>query len=247
MKKYVKYLRVSTDRQGETRNGLEAQNRALDFACAGGHIVTSFTEVHSGGDLAGCVELQKAIALCKANDYILAVYNTDRFRNVHEALGIIKELGKDNILFANMPTNEALPLTIGLAFAQQEKERIGSRTKAGLKSVQNKGVKLGAANNKYGANTKGGKKALMDNLQTLGVAAIKEKAKTNPHNMAFVKLVGLLKITEYSQLDWFLNFLNEMGYKTASGMEFNMIRLKNMIINNNIKLNGKNKREAVNS
>ena len=48
--RFVAYLRVSTDKQGRTRLGLEAQHAAVEahVAGVGGTVTTEFIEVESG-------------------------------------------------------------------------------------------------------------------------------------------------------------------------------------------------------
>ena len=51
---FVAYYRVSTDRQGASGLGLEAQRRAVaDFAAGRGGIRAEFTEVESGAGTTG--------------------------------------------------------------------------------------------------------------------------------------------------------------------------------------------------
>lgn len=62
---FVAYLRVSTDRQGRSGLGLEAQQAAITaFLKSGDRLVSTFTEVESGRK-AGRPELQAALARCK--------------------------------------------------------------------------------------------------------------------------------------------------------------------------------------
>jgi DNA invertase Pin-like site-specific DNA recombinase len=64
--KYVAYYRVSTDRQGKSGLGLEAQKDAVQARLNGGRwqIVGEFTEVESG-KRASRPQLDAAIAACK--------------------------------------------------------------------------------------------------------------------------------------------------------------------------------------
>jgi Resolvase, N terminal domain len=72
--KYVAYYRVSTDRQGKSGLGLEAQKDAVQARLNGGRwqIVDEFTEVESG-KRASRPQLDAAIAACKKHKARLLV------------------------------------------------------------------------------------------------------------------------------------------------------------------------------
>jgi hypothetical protein len=82
--KWVSYLRVSTDKQGATGYGVEAQRRAVDVFLNGGNwtLAAEFVEVESG-KRNDRPQLAKAIALCKKLKARLVVAKLDRLaRNV---------------------------------------------------------------------------------------------------------------------------------------------------------------------
>src|SRR5262245_66487906 len=86
-KTFVSYLRVSTNRQGESGLGLEAQRSAVNaFVASMGAeagIVKEFVEVESGKRTDRPV-LAEAIRECKANGHVLLVAKLDRLsRNLH--------------------------------------------------------------------------------------------------------------------------------------------------------------------
>ena len=72
--KYVAYYRVSTDRQGRSGLGLQAQKDAVEQRLNGGRwqIVGEFTEVESG-KRASRPQLDAAIAACKKHKARLIV------------------------------------------------------------------------------------------------------------------------------------------------------------------------------
>ena len=65
--KFVAYFRVSTERQGKSGLGLEAQREAVMSYLNGGRwtLAAEFTEVESGKRSDNRPELEKAIAACK--------------------------------------------------------------------------------------------------------------------------------------------------------------------------------------
>jgi DNA invertase Pin-like site-specific DNA recombinase len=77
--KFVAYFRVSTDRQGRSGLGLEAQRKSvLDYLDGGRwELVDEFTEVESG-KRSDRPELDKALAACKRHKAKLVIAKLDR-------------------------------------------------------------------------------------------------------------------------------------------------------------------------
>jgi DNA invertase Pin-like site-specific DNA recombinase len=145
--KYVSYYRVSTDKQGKSGLGLEAQKAAVADRLNGGRwqIVAEFIEVESG-KRASRAQLDAAIAACKKNKAKLIVAKLDRLsRNVAFLLKLI-DSGVE-VLFADLPElNGAMGrfmLTTMASVAELEAGLISERTKAALKAAKARGVTLG--------------------------------------------------------------------------------------------------------
>lgn len=128
---YVIYRRVSTDGQGDSGLGLDAQE-AIILANMQREPVQMFTEVYSGTKLKQCKELWEAINLCKQNGYLLVVASYDRFRNVSEALEVVDSIGERNILFCDLPSSDRFVLTIMFAVAEKQAKMIQLKTKLAL-------------------------------------------------------------------------------------------------------------------
>jgi DNA invertase Pin-like site-specific DNA recombinase len=149
--KYVAYYRVSTDKQGLSGLGLEAQKDAVQARLNGGRwqIVGEFIEVESG-KRASRPQLDAAIAACKKLKAKLIVAKLDRLsRNVSFLLKLI-DSGLE-VLFADLPELHGAMgkfVLITMAnVAELEAGLVSERTKAALKAAKAKGVKLG----RYGA------------------------------------------------------------------------------------------------
>jgi DNA invertase Pin-like site-specific DNA recombinase len=145
--KYVSYYRVSTDKQGKSGLGLDAQKAAVADRLNGGRwqIVGEFVEVESG-TRASRPQLDSAIAACKKHKAKLIVAKLDRLsRNVSFLLKLI-EAGVE-ILFADLPElNGAMGKFVLITMAnvaELEAGLISERTKAALKAAKARGVKLG--------------------------------------------------------------------------------------------------------
>ena len=142
--KYVAYYRVSTDRQGKSGLGLQAQKAAVADRLNGGRwqIIAEFVEVESG-KRASRPQLDAAIAACKKHKAKLIVAKLDRLsRNVAFLLKLI-DAGVE-VLFADLPElNGAIVLITMANVAELEAGLISERTKAALKAAKARGVKLG--------------------------------------------------------------------------------------------------------
>ena len=140
----VTYLRVSTQKQGQSGLGLEAQRKAVDDYLNGGdwNILEELVEVESGKN-SKRPKLLEAIELCKASGAKLVVAKIDRLTRDAAFLLNLKDAGIDFIA-ADMP--EANRLTIGIMalVAEQEREAISKRTKAALAAAKARGKQLGA-------------------------------------------------------------------------------------------------------
>ena len=152
MKQYAVYLRVSTQRQGAQGLGISAQrNMCENFIKQNkGKQVQEFMDVESGThrDRKG---LWQAIDYCKKNGCSLVIAKLDRLARDVEFTFKVINTGID-IHFTDMPVVNSMILGVFSAVAQYEREMCSSRTKAALGELKEKGVKLGAANEKYRMN-----------------------------------------------------------------------------------------------
>lgn len=144
----VPYARVSTERQGRSGLGLEAQVRDIEcLASARGWLIVHapFVDVESGGkdERAG---LQDALALCRDTGAALVVAKLDRLsRDVAFGATLLKDAEREGvrIISADMPEADTLMLHIRLAVAEEERRMVSRRTKAALESAKARGVVLG--------------------------------------------------------------------------------------------------------
>ena len=156
----IAYLRVSTDRQGRSGLGLDAQREAIArFAKNEGlTIIAEFVEVETGKSsdaLERRPQLRLALDQAKNAKAAVCVAKLDRLsRDVHFISGlmahkvpfIVAELGKDADPFM---------LHIYAALAEKERALISERTRAALASAKARGVRLGNSTNLAEAAAKG--------------------------------------------------------------------------------------------
>jgi DNA invertase Pin-like site-specific DNA recombinase len=142
---YVTYLRVSTQKQGQSGLGLEAQRAAVAAFTRqqGGKIVEEYVEIESG-KRSGRPQLTNAMAAAKKVNATLLIAKLDRLsRDVHFISGLMKGV---DFLAVDQPFANQLTLHILAAVAEDEARRISERTKAALKAAKARGVKLGSPN-----------------------------------------------------------------------------------------------------
>ncbi len=145
--KFVSYYRVSTDKQGKSGLGLEAQKEAVQQRLNGGRwqIVGEFVEVESGKRLSR-PQLDAALDACKKHKAKLIVAKLDRLsRHVAFLLKLI-DSGVE-VLFGDLPElNGAMGKFVLITMAnvaELEAGLISERTKAALKAAKARGVRLG--------------------------------------------------------------------------------------------------------
>jgi len=145
--RFVSYLRVSTDKQGRSGLGLEAQRAAVAGFLNGGQweLVAEFVEVETG-KRADRPVLAQALAACRLHRAVLVIAKLDRLaRDAHFLLGL--EKAGVEFVAADMPSANRLNVGIMAMVAEEERRMISTRTKAALAAAKARGVKLGNPDN----------------------------------------------------------------------------------------------------
>lgn len=149
MKTAIAYIRVSTQKQGRSGLGIEAQQAAVaQFAAAHGfEIISTFTEVETGKGsdaLKTRPQLATAIETARLTGATVVVAKLDRLtRDQHFGSGLFN---RSDVSFrvADMPHADNFQLGIMLCVAQLEREMISTRTKAALAAAKQRGQRLGS-------------------------------------------------------------------------------------------------------
>lgn len=214
MKQFISYTRVSTAKQGL---GLEAQAAIIDayVKTQGGTIIAAYEEKESGKETINRPALQEAIARCKSECCTLVVAKLDRLsRDIVD----IFTLKKDKALtfeVCDMDASDTLTLGIFATLAQKERELISKRTKEALAALKADGVQLGNPN---AAET-------MRKYNHMGAEARKRAANENEANRHAFAAIKFMPGTLAEKAA----YLNENGYKTRQGKQFNPMQVKRLI------------------
>jgi DNA invertase Pin-like site-specific DNA recombinase len=140
---FVAYYRVSTQQQGRSGLGLDAQRKAVVEYLNGGawKLVEEFTEVESG-KRNDRPQLQAALQACRARQATLVIAKLDRLsRDAHFLLGLQK--AGVPFIAVDMPHADQFSVGVLALVAQKEREMISARTRAALAAAKARGVRLG--------------------------------------------------------------------------------------------------------
>lgn len=187
---FVAYYRVSTDRQGRSGLGLEAQQKAVRDYLSGGNIVAEFVEVETG-KRNDRPELNKALAACRRHKAKLVIAKLDRLSRNLAFIAALMDAGVEFIAVDNPHANK-LTLHILAAVAQHEREMIGERTRAALEAAKARGIRLGrngadqlAPKYRAEANERARQLApLLMDLQAAGLSAQRMAIELNSRQIA---------------------------------------------------------------
>lgn len=140
--KFIAYYRVSTDRQGQSGLGLDAQHTAVMSHITGhGELIAEFTEIESGKKN-DRPQLAAALAACKKHKAKLIIAKLDRLARNVAFIANLMESGVEFIAVDNPHANK-LMLHMLAAFAEHEREQISKRTKEALAAAKARDTRLG--------------------------------------------------------------------------------------------------------
>jgi len=207
MQPVVAYFRVSTERQGRSGLGLDAQRERCDaFAVQNGMAVAgAFTEVETGKGsdaLDRRPQLAAALAAARRLRCPVLVAKLDRLsRDVHFVAGLMAQ--RVPFLVAELgPDVDPFMLHVYAALAEKERRMISERTRAALAVRKGQGARLGNRTN-------------LAEARALGAARTAEAARRFAENAAPV--IREIRGSGVASLRGVAAALNARGVRTARG------------------------------
>jgi DNA invertase Pin-like site-specific DNA recombinase len=213
----IAYLRVSTEKQGVSGLGLEAQDAAIQahIRAAGGMLIASYTEIETGkrDDLDNRPELLRAIAHARRSRATLVFAKMDRLARSVYVLATLHRGGVDFVACDN-PNANRLTVQILMAVAENEARMISERTRAALAAYKARGGLLGASRPEC--------RNLTDEARRRGCEAA-AKARRDEADAAYADLIPMMRqwrIEGLSQAKIAAR-LDELGHTTRRGSRWN--------------------------
>lgn len=202
MKQYVIYTRVSTEEQGRSGLGLEAQERDIgiyleNFSEVPWEVIGRFQDVLSGKQDSR-PQLAAALELARKTGAELLVSKLDRLsRDVAFIANVMKDK-KVTLRVAQMPNADPFMFHVYAALAEKERDFISARTKAALQAAKARGTKLGG---------------LRDTTMRRNQAV---KAKADAEAAKLIKIIRPLREAGQT-LTNIAETMNDMGIATSRG------------------------------
>ncbi len=203
--KFITYLRVSTDKQGKSGLGIEAQRAAVSAYLNGGdwQLCGEYVEIESGKK-SNRPKLAEAMLACRQHRATLLIAKLDRLsRDLHFLSGLEKS-GVDFVA-ADMPHAGKVTVRIMAVLAEDELERISARTKAALAAAKARGTVLGGDRGYRITNA----------AREAGIAAV--KAKANARNLDLLPIIKEMQASG-AGLREIARELSAKGIPTARGL-----------------------------
>ena len=149
MKTAIAYIRVSTQKQGKSGLGLEAQAAAITaFAAAEGFdVIDTYVEIETGKGadaLTTRPQLASTVEAARLTGATIIVAKLDRLTRDVAFGATLMQRTDVSFKVAEMPHANNFMLHIMLSVAQQEREMISARTKAALQAAKQRGQVLGS-------------------------------------------------------------------------------------------------------
>lgn len=210
--RFIAYYRVSTDRQGRSGLGLDAQRKAVTDYLDGGNweLLNEFTEIESG-KRNDRPQLAEAIKVARKEKATLIIAKLDRLaRNVHFISGLLE--GGVDFCCCDMPEADRAFLQIAAVFAEWEGRKISERTKAALAAAKARGVKLGCPDPAKGS----------------AIGAHATRARANQFAENTLPVIASIRAAGVTTLQGIADALNARGIATARGGEWHPATVRNI-------------------
>lgn len=219
MCRVVAYFRVSTEGQGRSGLGLEAQREAVSRLCQsrGWQIVADFTEVESG-KRDDRPQLIAAMHRAKVTGATLVIAKLDRLSRSAAFLTALQEAGTP---FVAADTPEACETTVGIlaVIARSERKAISRRTREALAAAKARGMRLGNPN---------GAAALRRAAKGNGAAIEAVKANATARAADLASVIADIREGGATSLPAIARELNDRGIVTPRGGRWHPSSVRNL-------------------
>ncbi|MBI5162712.1 MAG: recombinase family protein [Magnetospirillum sp.] len=217
--RFIAYYRVSTERQGRSGLGLDAQKEAVMRHLNGGQweLVGEVVEIESG-KRNDRPKLTEALVLCRVHNATLIIAKLDRLARNVAFIANLMEAGVEFVA-CDFPQANRLTIHVLAAVAEHEREMISKRTKEALAVAKARGAilggrRLGALPNAAEGRAKG--------RAVRSEAASKRAADLLPVIEA-IRASGAISLRNIAL------GLNERGIPTARGGHWSAVQVQRVI------------------
>lgn len=220
-RRFVPYYRVSTDEQGRSGLGIEAQKESVHryLATNGGVLVNGeFVEIETGTNKRKRPQLAAALQACRIYKAVLLVSKLDRLsRNVH----FISQMLESNVDFVAVdnPAANRTMIQLTAVMAEWEARAISERTKSALAALKARGVKLGGDRGKLHLCRERG--------QIAGRAV--RTAKANERAADLAPVIAEVKQAGFTTLRAIASELNKRGVPASKGGTWSSAQVKRIL------------------
>jgi len=217
MTNYVIYYRVSTQRQGESGLGLEAQAAAAATFTCDGAVLAEYRDIESGKSDKNRPGLRDAMEHCRRDRATLVIAKLDRLsRNAHFLGGLMES--EIEFVACDMPFANKFTIRVLAAVAEHERKIISQRVKDAIAARNVRNAKAGIVPKKFNHSHPG------------------KGGKPEPPTPAQIKLMGDLFTTgsNYTEIGEQLNVLH---ITTPRGKKWDSQNVRHHMVNTGISVN----------
>lgn len=223
MTSYVEYYRVSTDKQGRSGLGLEAQQEAVRRFLREDDrtIQPPFVEVESGRKTdQDRPQLRSAMEVCRKTGATLLIAKLDRLAR---DVAFIATLMKSDVRFVacDMPDADPFRLHIEAAIAEEEARKISQRTKAALAAAKARGTKLGGF--------RGYVPSEEDRAKGLERSATVRAEGANQRASGLLSVVEAIRAEGITSMGGIAKALNDRSIPTAAGGQWHPMSVSRLL------------------